>query len=113
MSEDFGFKENRYSTVYYKRGFILDDDVKTNLVTAKEDKECCAKAIHNLDNDTVRYFVKLGKDGTFADPDGTDFHRARRGFFSWTKVPTDSFNLYVKFLRTGSKTCLHQAERER
>ncbi len=113
MSEDFGFKEDKYATIFYKKGFVLENDVKTSLVVAEEDKECCAKEIHNLNNDKVRHFVKLGKDGTFGDPDSADFSRARRGFYSWTKVPIDSFNLYTKFLRTGSRTCLHQAERER
>lgn len=113
MSEDFGFKEDRYSTVFYKKGFVLTNNVKESLVVPEEDKECCAKAIHNIKRDSVRHFIKLGKDGTFGDPDSTDFSRARRGFYSWTKVSVDAFNLYIKFLRTGSRTCLHQAERER
>jgi hypothetical protein len=110
---DFGFKEDGYSTVFYKKGFALEGDVKVSLVVAEEDKECCAKAIHNLNRDSVRHFIKLGKDGTFGDPDSTDFSRARKGFYTWTKVSVDAFRLYTKFLRTGSRSCLQQAERER
>ncbi len=78
MSENFGFKEDKYATVFYKKGFMLEDDVKVSLIVAEEDKECCAKAIHNLENQSVRHFIKLGRDGTFGDQDSTDLSRARR-----------------------------------
>jgi hypothetical protein len=114
MSEElFGFKEEKYSTVFYKKGFVETENGRESLVVPEEDKDCCAKAIHNLKSDRVRYFIKLGKDGTFGDPGSTDFARSRKGFYSWSKVTVDAFKLYAKFLRTGSRSCLHQAERER
>ena len=114
MSEElFGFKEEKYSAVFYKKGFVETEDGRASMVVAEEDKECCAKAIYNLNSDRVRYFIKLGKDGTFGDPDSTDFARARKGFYTYIKVSLDAFKLYTKFLRTSSRSCLHQAERER
>ena len=110
--ESFGAELTKYSTVFYKKGFPTGEP-KASITVADEDKQCCAKAIHNLNNESVRVFAKLGMDGTLADPYATEFARQRRGFYKWTKVTNDAFKLYVKFLRTGSRTCLHQAERER
>ena len=107
------FPRERYSTIFYKVGFVVNDEnEKTNMVVADEDKYCCAKAIHNLNNNSVRHYIKLGH-GTFIDPYATEFGRQRKNYYKWTKVTNDAFILYTKFLRTGSRTCLHQAERER
>lgn len=109
--------ERKYATLFYKKGFELrlegDEEYRENIIVAKEDKECCAKEIHNLNTGSVRHFVKLGQDGSFVDPYSNEFNRSRRTAYRWVKVIEPAFKLYTKYLRTGSRTNLYQAERER
>jgi len=98
-------------TIFYQLGYQKDDEGnEVNVLSLDDNRQSCAKEIINDTKGTVRHYIRWG-NGSFVNPFHTDFFRIRLRDYRWLKVSNEVFNMYVRFLRTGSNKYLHLAER--
>lgn len=89
------------TTYYYKHGRMSGDDNVDS---------CAKKEIHKLENGTKRnlFYVKY-TDGHLYNPFQPNTHR--RNTLKWLKVKEETFDFYVRFIKTGRLSSLRYAER--
>lgn len=98
-------------TLYYNKGSKLVDGKLANKILDKETSESCAKEVDSSQTDNKVYYIKT-YNNSFVDPFNVDLNRRTKNIFKWVRVKKEVFDLYLRFLRTGSRQALHHAERK-
>lgn len=78
--------------------------------TGVDEKSVCARQVTNKETGNVRYFVKYGDSRLFS-PHRITKREEKMTRWKMKRVSKEVFDLYVRFLKSGSNVLLNNAER--
>lgn len=99
-----------YITRYYSASAINSSGEREVVVSDEEDKLAGAKSVINEYTNNERYFVKA-VGITLFNPTNRDHQNSRKYNWKFVKVKKETFDNYLKFLKTGTIAFLTLAER--
>lgn len=108
---------NEYFTLIGLEDFI-DDSNRPRIENPENDNVFAKKIVR--DNSSVRYSIRLSKDGKIFNPasiygkenNNTFLDRVCRASGKFRDVNYKTFDMYINFLKTKNTAWLHNAERE-
>lgn len=112
MSVDYDLKEKaEYENIYYLKGSKrLDNDEYASICQEKDSINAYARLAINTRTEEENCFIKL-YEGNVIDPYNDNLRFSKRDRFTYKRVSTEIFDMYVRYLQNGARHLYNNVNR--